>query len=363
MDIFEPENQDLLRNILSYTGRLPRYAAVSRLFYDISEALIPEQIEYMNRHYPLWNVTGQMIEEIWYQYLEEWEEPGEVVYNIALYHLQRAAINSDWDVFRTIVEYQYQNGYVDIPMHAMYIAHLNNNRDLALQLYRRYIKGQRDVRDYGEGGVILFYRLIDEPGVTREYVEPAQTLFDMNILIPPSLYEAIGGTSRLRIVPREGRFSLTRLSDEELFNIIYPTEYARLLIQYHAENPDVPEDLIRFTIRYDMIDKIEDPTLKADVFEDWIEETNDEIATTRFFNLYMIREVDKFFSDPNINRQPTVDHVTPILLKGSNTIWNYFTTLDDEMKKQLLTNPAMKLAYLQKLSRPITLESVLLNEL
>lgn len=359
-------NPDLTRYILSYSDRLPKYAAVNSVFANVSEDIVREQVQYMDKYYPLWNISIADIEQIN-------PDVSRIIAEMRLakvidYHLQRAAINKDWDVFRVMVEYHFRNkeypGLIDTAIH---VAHLNGNRELAMRLYRQYRTDTRLQPVDGIRGATLYYALINNPSFAEKLINtPRRIPYYINNLIPPVLREIARGdtplSERLRQkVDQEDFPVLSNNFESELFEDLVADEYLRLMMQYVAANPDIPYDQLIFSFQYDVINNIQDPAKRAEIRRDWISDIDNYLyeAEDVYYNAYMINELNALLSKPSLTtlRDKLVE--TPILLKGSSEVWKSYENLI--RIGQADPSLAMKIAYLQRIGQPVTLESLSLQ--
>lgn len=325
----------------------------------------------MNRHYPLWNVTAQQL-QMAKTGIQSRAVPRDIETQldyIINYHLQRAAINSDWDVFRIIVEHHrryHTQGAPRLISDAMYIAHLNGNRDLAMYLYRQYGKKVYSIDTKGHAGIISYYMIEDNPGKVNELISMQRIHAQWQDIISPTLADNIKRDPSLigRFQKREDYIVISGIfpTDEQLRRITYDP-LIRLMLRYKSQHPSIPYDLLIFIFRYDVINKIEDPTRKAIIEGQWMRFMANYIHTIPFFNLYMIRELDKLLADANFQADLFPYMRKPILMKGSNMLWNKFMEMDRHQKIPILGIFAIKIVYLQRMNRPVTPESIISNQL
>lgn len=368
MDVFE--NPDLVRQILPFTGRLPRHATVSRVFHDVSEALVPEQIEYMNRNYPLWNAQVDMFpENMRVDISREFgvrSRAWHIINEIALYHLQRAAINSDWDVFRAIVEYHKDNIYT--VQAALYIAHINNRDDIGLQLFRLYGR-QYPMSDAGYYGIVRYYRVLDNPIILddRDFIGTFRYR-EGGAIYPQAIREKILTDQRVREFLGDDPIRLAILSGimPPQFEILEPDDYRRLWIEHKSNTLTIPELIRVFTFK-EVINRITDDDFRNEATERWKDDVIGIAKDTQFFNLYMIQEFDRFFSVPENHQydDPIAFDVKPILLKGSRTVWEDLQQFIQVYPggvvrlNSIIREPISRLVYLQRTGQPISVDAIL----
>ena len=124
-------SEDELYSILRYTGIVPRYRRVNKIFTSASQQAYSSKIikEYMDKEYPLWDREVEIFdgdiprETIMY-----------LVYDIALFHMNRAMLRDEWNIFLIILDHY----GIDIVPQALFMTHMANRFDISDMIIKKY---------------------------------------------------------------------------------------------------------------------------------------------------------------------------------------------------------------------------------
>lgn len=115
--------EEIIYEILEYTGTLPKYGRTSTIFKRAEELGRKNNMERMDKEYPLWREMS-IGDDLKY----------EMLYSIPIFHLNRAALNKKWDDFLDIVHYH----GVNIVPAALGILHLFKRFDISDKIINLY---------------------------------------------------------------------------------------------------------------------------------------------------------------------------------------------------------------------------------
>lgn len=322
----------------------------------------------MNRHYPLWNVTARELFQVLrgQRLLAAYEDQ---VGSIILYHLQRAAINSDWEVFRIMVEHRMRTNITsEIAGEAVYIAHLNGNYGLAQQLFLLYSRRIYATDPKGYLGIIRYYTLRNYPHRVAQIFDQDISMWYQTNMIPPILREYVinNPSARRKIRGYENYVAISGIisPDSEMQQEI-TSVFKREMLKYRAAHPDIPYDLLLFTFKSDVIDQTADQNKREILEREWMLIMSAEVLSIKYYNIRMIRSLNTLISNPNFPLFRRMGELVkkPILLKGSQAVWNIFRDLPDKQKREILDSVAVRIAYLQRLNRPVSMSTLILDNI
>lgn len=129
------ENPDIIRNILSY-GRIP-VRGVNRMYESVAKELIPSQRAYIDREYPLWNVTlqgafpGGVTGDV-----NAWRHR---IDDMILFNLNRAVLNDDMDIFYEILDFNIKHNKIFSDIDIIFMLVANGYVKEAEDLYGKYL--------------------------------------------------------------------------------------------------------------------------------------------------------------------------------------------------------------------------------
>jgi hypothetical protein len=124
MNIFE--NPDLVTQVVDYLGGIPGYGSINTTMNKIAMERLDQYLKQLNTKYPLWDITVGEEEGVTSKHVQD----------VALYHLNVATLEGDYDAVRAIAEFHKSDPQILID--AINLLFVNGNTSLSLQLYRLY---------------------------------------------------------------------------------------------------------------------------------------------------------------------------------------------------------------------------------